>query len=176
MGILHHTFGDENDSAEATVVRLSDRIAYINHDADDAIRAGILTNADLPKIVLEQIGDRHSSRINAIITDLINNSGDGKIQMSPNMTEACDSFYSFLNQAVYKNPKAKGEESKVANILHDLWNHYVKNPNNLPSDYKRIAEEEGVERAVCDYVSGMTDDFAMSKYSQIFIPAAWQVK
>ncbi|MEG1541176.1 MAG: deoxyguanosinetriphosphate triphosphohydrolase [Oscillospiraceae bacterium] len=176
MGILHHTFGNENDSAEATVVRLSDRIAYINHDADDAIRAGILTNADLPKIVLEQIGDRHSSRINAIITDLINNSGDGKIQMSPNMTEACDSFYSFLNQAVYKNPKAKGEESKVANILHDLWNHYVKNPDNLPSDYKRIAEEEGVERAVCDYVSGMTDDFAMSKYSQIFIPAAWQVK
>jgi dGTPase len=176
MGILHHTHGSPDDTAEATVVRLSDRIAYINHDVDDAVRAGILTAADIPPVVQERIGGRHSVRINAIISDLIENSAEGDIKMSDEMTEAVNTFYEFLYDKVYRNPEAKGEEAKVTGILGSIWEHYMKNPKNLPEDYKRIAEEEGIERAVCDYVSGMTDDYAVYKFSNIYIPAAWQVK
>ncbi|MEG1315849.1 MAG: deoxyguanosinetriphosphate triphosphohydrolase [Oscillospiraceae bacterium] len=176
MGILHHTCGSANDTAEATVTRLSDRIAYINHDFDDAIRADLLTVEALPKIVRERIGTSHSTRINAIILDLIENSGEGEIKMSPEMTAAVEAFHSFMFEALYRNPRAKGEESKVSNILGGIWEYYQKNPDKLPPDYKRIAELEGIERAICDYVSGMTDDYAMSTFSDIYIPAAWQVK
>lgn len=176
MGILNHTKGSPDDTSEATVVRLSDRIAYINHDVDDAIRAGILTKDDIPPIVLERIGERHSTRINAIITDLIENSTKGRIGMSEEMENAVNTFYDFLYERVYKNPRAKGEEAKVSGILGGIWEHYVKNPKKLPEDYKRIAEEEGIERAVCDYVSGMTDDYAVYQFGDIFIPKAWQIK
>ncbi|NLH00654.1 MAG: deoxyguanosinetriphosphate triphosphohydrolase [Clostridiales bacterium] len=176
MGILNHTKGSPDDTSEATVVRLSDRIAYINHDVDDAIRAGILTKDDIPPIVLERIGERHSTRINAIITDLIENSTKGRIGMSEEMENAINTFYDFLYERVYKNPRAKGEEAKVSGILGGIWEHYVKNPKKLPEDYKRIAEEEGIERAVCDYVSGMTDDYAVYQFGDIFIPKAWQIK
>ncbi len=176
MGILNHTSGAPDDTAEATIVRLSDRIAYINHDVDDAIRAGILTADDLPKIVLERIGERHSTRIDTILKDLISNSSEGEIKMSQDMTEVVNTFHRFLNEAVYQNPKAKGEEAKVSNILGSLWEHYMKNPQKLPEDYRLITEEEGVERAVCDYISGMSDDYAVNRFESIFIPAAWQVK
>lgn len=176
MGILNHTFGAEDDTAEATVVRLSDRIAYVNHDTDDAIRAGIITTENLPFLVLQRIGDSHSIRINAIISDLVENSIEGEISMSPDMQEAFETFHSFLFEAVYRNPQAKSEESKVFGILQGIWDYYVKNPQKLPTDYRAIADNEGVQRAVCDYVSGMTDDYAMYQYSTIFIPTAWQVK
>ena len=176
MGILHHTVGSPDESAEARVVRLSDRIAYINHDVDDAIRAGIITVKDLPQIVLERIGERHSTRINAIIRDLIENSADGDVKMSAEMSEAVNTFHDFLYEKVYRNPVAKGEESKVSNILGSIWEHYVNNPQKLPEDYKRIADQEGIERAVCDYVSGMTDDYAIFQFGDIYIPKAWQVK
>lgn len=176
MGILNHTTGAADDTAEATVVRLSDRIAYINHDVDDAIRAGILTADDLPKIVLERIGERHSTRIDTILKDLILNSSEGEIKMSQDMTAAVNSFHQFLNESVYQNPKAKGEEAKVSNILGFLWEHYMKNPQKLPEDYRLIAEQEGVERAVCDYISGMSDDYAVIQFENTFIPAAWRIK
>ena len=176
MGILHHTTGNENDTMEATAVRLSDRIAYINHDVDDAMRAGIVTEADLPPLVTERIGKKHSARINSIILDILMNSQEGPLRMSPDMAEAVEVFHEFLYEHVYRNPTAKGEESKVANILGAIWNWYVKDPARLPPDYRRIADEEGVERAVCDYVSGMTDDYAIYKFNSIYIPKAWQVK
>ena len=176
MGILHHTHGTDDDTAEATVVRLSDRIAYINHDTDDAIRAGILSENDLPELVRERIGVRYSERINNIIMDLVTSSANGKVGFSPEMAEAVDCFHKFMFDAVYKNPIAKGEESKVKNILEGVWEYYVKSPEKLPEGYRRIAENEGVERAVCDYVSGMTDDYAMYQFGSIFIPAAWEVR
>lgn len=176
MGILNHTVGSPDDTSEATVVRMSDRIAYINHDVDDAVRAGIITTEDLPFLVLQRIGDSHSVRINSIITDLVESSQDGAIRMSPDMEEAVEVFHNFLYGAVYRNPKAKSEESKVLGILSGIWEHYLKNPQELPEDYRAIAAEDGVEKAVCDYVSGMTDDYAIFKYSEFFIPAAWQVK
>ncbi|NLV85849.1 MAG: deoxyguanosinetriphosphate triphosphohydrolase [Clostridiales bacterium] len=176
LGILNHTYGSKDDTAEATLVRLSDRVAYINHDVDDAIRAKILKEEDLPEIVRQRIGNSHSSRINAIVTDLVENSAVGEIGMSEEMTEAVDCFRDFLFEAVYRNPRAKSEESKVKNILGGIWEHYVKNPDKLPEDYLRIADMEGVERAVCDYVSGMTDDYAIYQFGNIFVPAAWELR
>ena len=177
MGILHHTFGTDDDTAEARVVRLSDRIAYINHDTDDAIRAGLLSEKELPAMVKERIGLRYGERINNIIMDLVENSQKtGDIAFSPNMSGAVDCFHSFMFDAVYRNPTAKGEESKVKNILEGVWKYYVASPEKLPEDFQRIAEAEGVERAVCDYVSGMTDDYAMYQFGSIYIPAAWEVR
>lgn len=176
MGILNHTVGSPEDSAEATVVRLSDRIAYINHDVDDAIRAGILTADDIPRVVCEKIGKTHSTRIDTIIKDVIANSAEGKIAMSAEMAEAVGLFHDFLFERVYRNPTAKSEEAKVADILGGIWEYYYKDPSRLPADFRRIAEEEGLARAVCDYVSGMTDDYAVGQFSDIFIPAAWHVK
>ena len=176
MGILDHTVGAPDDTMEATAVRLSDRIAYINHDVDDAMRAGIITEADLPPIVTERIGKKHSARINSIILDILMSSQDGPLRMSPDMAEAVDVFHEFLFEHVYRNPKAKGEEAKVAGILGAIWDWYVKDPARLPPDYRRIADNEGVERAVCDYVSGMTDEYAVYQFDSIYIPKAWQVK
>ncbi len=176
MGILNHTLGAPDDTLEATAVRLSDRIAYINHDVDDAIRAGIITSEDLPPVVTERLGKKHSSRINSIIMDVLENSKEGGIKMSPDMVAAVDTFYEFLYEQVYRNPRAKGEEAKVSGILGGIWDYYVSCPEKLPPRYQHIADNEGVERAVCDYVSGMTDDYAIYQFSNIFIPKAWQVK
>ncbi|NLW64857.1 MAG: deoxyguanosinetriphosphate triphosphohydrolase [Clostridiales bacterium] len=176
MGILHHTEGAPDDTLEAIAVRLSDRIAYINHDTDDAIRAGIITAEDLPFLVHGLMGDSSSERINATLTDLIENSQGGEIKMSDEMTGAVECFHKFMFDAVYSNPRAKSEESKVIDILGGIWDYYAGDPARLPEDYRRIADSEGVGRAVCDYVSGMTDDYAIYKFEEIYIPAAWHVK
>lgn len=176
MGILHHTHGTSDDLPEATLVRLCDRIAYINHDLDDAIRAGILTVDEVPQIIRQNCGDRNSERINALITDLIENSTDGRLKMSPVMQETFDTFHSFMYSDVYTNPKAKSEEGKVDGILGALFEHYAKNPEKLSGEFSAVLEVEGVERAVCDYISGMTDSYAIEKYNDVFIPFAWSVK
>jgi len=176
MGILHHTHGTPDDTAEATVVRLCDRIAYINHDVDDAIRAGIITTEDLPFEVLRLMGDSYSGRINAIITDLVENSFEGQIHNSPEMAKAVEQFHNFLFDAVYRNPKAKNEERKVSGILEAVWKYYISDIKRLPEEFRFIAERDGDERAVCDYISGMTDDYAIYKFRELFIPAPWHEK
>ena len=176
MGILNHTYGAEDDTMEATVVRFSDRIAYINHDLDDAVRAGILTAADVPERIRAKLGDRNSERINSILMDLIENSRDGEVRMSDDMADVFDIFHNFMYDSVYYNPVAKGEESKVKGILSGIYEYYVNSPDKLPDDYKFLAREDGLERAVCDYVAGMTDSYAMETYGSIFIPMAWTVK
>ncbi len=176
MGILNHTHGADDDTLEATVVRLADRIAYINHDLDDTIRAGILREEDVPEIIRTRCGERNSERINSIMLDLIENSGGGVIKMSPYMQEAVDFFHSFMYSDVYTNPIAKGEESKVDGIIGGIFEYYVKHPDKMPAELRVIAEHEGIDRAVCDFVSGMTDGYAMEKYSEIFIPMSWTVK
>lgn len=176
MGILNHTHGAPDDTLEATVVRLADRIAYINHDLDDTIRAGILREEDVPELIRSRCGERNSERINSIMLDLIENSGGGVIKMSGYMQEAVDFFHSFMYSDVYTNPIAKGEESKVDGIIAGIFEYYVKHPEKMPAELQLIAEREGTQRAVCDYVSGMTDGYAMEKYSEIFIPMSWTVK
>ena len=176
MGILHHTHGDPSDTLEATTVRLADRIAYINHDLDDTIRAGILSADKVPEIIRVRCGERNSERINSIITDLIENSKDGTIKMSDYMQEAVDFFHGFMYSDVYTNPIAKGEESKVDGIIGGNFDYYCKHPEMLPAELRIIAEREGADRAACDFVSGMTDGYAMEKYSELFIPMSWTVK
>lgn len=176
MGILHHTHGAPDDTMEATAVRLADRIAYINHDLDDTIRAGILRAEDVPEMIRVRCGERNSERINSIMLDLIENSVGGEIKMSPYMQEAVDFFHAFMYSDVYTNPIAKGEESKVDGIIGGLFDHYMMHPEQLPGEMCLIAEREGTARAVCDYISGMTDGYAMEKYGEIFIPMSWTVK
>lgn len=177
MGILHHTHGSEDDTLEARVVRLSDRVAYINHDTDDAIRAGILTEAALPAQVKTVLGESHSARINAIVQDIILESGDGRdIRMSEAVGGAVALFHGFMHESVYRNPVAKGEERKVKGILEGLYTYYIKHPDALPDDYKALSEQSAPERVVCDYVSGMTDQYAVHQYNALFIPVSWQVR
>ena len=176
MGILNHTYGAPDDTREATVVRLCDRIAYINHDLDDAIRAGILTAEDVPAHIRVAVGDRTSQRLNAMLSDLIANSTDGAIRMSDGMAAVFDAFHNFMYDAVYRNPTAKSEENKVHGILAGIFGYYMAHPDALPGEYAEIAHADGLARAVCDYVAGMTDSYAISVYGEIFIPAAWSVK
>ena len=176
MGILNHTVSAPDDTLEATAVRLCDRIAYVNHDLDDSIRAGILTEEDVPARVRENCGDKNSRRINAFISDLIANSGGGKLKMSDEMQETFNIFHAFMFSDVYTNPVAKSEENKVKGILSGLYTYYTSHPDALPDDFRGVIEHDGIERAACDYISGMTDGYAMEKYGEIFIPFAWTVK
>ena len=173
MGILNHTYGAADDTREATLVRFSDRIAYLNHDLDDAERAGLLTEADVPREIRDVCGNHTSERINRMITDLIVHSAHGNIGMSEPMAEVYDLFHNFMFDAVYRNPEAKGEESKVLGILSGIFRWYAANPDRLPPEFKAIAHADGLERAVCDYIAGMTDGYALEVYETIYIPAPW---
>lgn len=176
MGILNHTHGAPDDTREATCVRLCDRIAYINHDLDDSIRAGLLTEEEVPEKIRLGCGTRNSERINSFITDLIRSSHDGVLRMSDEMQELFNFFHGFMFSDIYVNPVAKAEESKVDGILAALYDVYVAHPEKLPSDFIGVLEREGPELAACDYISGMTDGYAMEKYGEWFIPFAWTVK
>ena len=176
IGIASHTHGAPGDSLEARCVRLCDRIAYINHDLDDALRAGILREEEVPALIRDSLGDRGSRRINTFITDIIEESAEGELRMSPPIGEVFTFFHDFMFEHVYLNPSAKGEEAKVENILRGIWEYYVNHPDKLPPDYRSIGGRDGLERAVTDYVSGMTDSYAMETYGSIFIPMAWSVK
>ena len=176
MGILNHPPGPPDDTMDATVVRLSDRIAYMNHDLDDAMRAGIVLPEDVPAEVSSIIGTKNSQRLNNTITDLIEHSGGGTVCLSKDMQNALRVFHTFMYDAVYLNQRAKGEEHKVTGIVESIWDYYHKHPEELPKDYHDIVETDGLDRAVCDYISGMTDGYCMEVYSRLFIPAAWSVK
>ena len=176
MGILNHTTGAPKDTVEADVVRLADHIAYLNHDLDDAERAGIVLATDVPLIIRTRVGTRNSQRINAMVTDAIVSGGQGAVGFSPDMEEAYKAFEEFMYAAVYHNPTAKGEESKVKGILGPIMEYYGKHPDKLPAEYRAIADNEGVAVAVTDYVSGMTDSFAIYTFEDLFIPASWSVK
>ena len=176
MGILNHTNGTPDDTAEATIVRMCDRVAYINHDLDDSIRAGIITEYDVPERIREECGTTNSRRINTFVTDIIKNSMEGHVGFSPEMKETFDFFHSYMYSDIYVNPKAKSEERKVDGIIEKLYGVYSKDPGLLPEEYAAVALLEGPERAACDYISGMTDSYAMEKYGELFIPCAWTVK
>ena len=176
IGILAHTTGHPDESREAAVVRICDHVAYLNHDLDDALRAGIVTENEVPDLIREKLGDRSSRRIDTFIRDIVDRSAGGGIGISPYLQDVWEVFHEFMNERVYRNPAAKGEEAKVENILRGIWDHYLRHPDALPADFRAIAERDGLERAVTDYVSGMTDDYAVEQYGKIYIPMAWSVK
>ncbi len=177
LGILGHTGSYIPETLEGQVVRISDRIAYVNHDLDDALRAGILTEQDVPDEIVNVLGTTYSSRINKAIIDVVESSAESeRICMSPEMYFIMESFRDFMFESVYQNPVAKGEEGKAMSIIGTLFDYYLDHISEMPHEYIDIAEQEGNERAVCDYVSGMTDQYAVEKFSNLFIPASWQIK
>ena len=177
MGIVGHTGEFIPETWEGQIVRVSDRIAYINHDIDDAMRAGILSEEDIPRDIADVLGHSHSERINTLVTDMIENTErTGELGMQPEIAKSMDALRTFMFQRVYTNPKAKGEESKAKDIIRRLYEYYSKNPDKLPADFIPQLDFDGMDRIVCDYIAGMTDKYAIYKYSEIFIPTAWQVR
>jgi len=176
-GMLCHTGNKKPETMEGNVVRIADRIAYVNHDLDDAIRAGIIDEKDIPGEFLSALGKKHGERVNTLVLDLIEESGKcGEIALSPPVADVLDRFREFMYENVYLNIKAKSEETKVFGIVSELFNFYYNTPEELTDDYKRVAEQDGLKRAVSDYVSGMTDKYAVHVYEKLFIPEAWQVR
>ena len=174
-GIVNHTGNSMAATLEGVIVKFADRIAYINHDIDDACRAGILSISDIPQNLRELLGDDHSQRINAMVTSIVRQStGKPLIAMEPHVQEATDQLRSFLFEHVYRNPVAKSEESKAQEMLMRLFEHFVKHPEGMPELYRRNMETESVERCVCDFISGMTDRYAIEVYSDLYIPKVWR--
>ena len=177
MGILCHTGETLPETLEGQVVRHSDRIAYVNHDIDDAIRAGILTNDDIPDSITNVLGHNHSQRIDTLVCDMILTSREaGEILLSPKVDDALKELRSYMFEHVYRNPLAKGEEGKAKVMLTKLFEYYVAHPETLPEDFHPQMSFDGLERTVCDYIAGMTDNYAVDKYSEIFIPTGWHVR
>jgi dGTPase len=177
MGIVGHTGPHIPETLEGQIVRLADRIAYVNHDIDDAARAGILDAAQLPYIVSDTLGEGHSRRINTLVCDMIEASRDGdRIVLSAPVEEALLTLREFLFERVYRNPVAKGEESKAKDMLRRLFDYYFKHPEALPEDFQPQLSFDGMERTVCDYIAGMTDNYAVDKFHELFTPMGWQVR
>ena len=176
-GILCHTGPDRAETLEGQLLRLADKIAYINHDIDDAIRGKIIYPMDLPLSVSQVLGFTHSERINTLTVDIITQSqGKDQILQSPACRDAMHQLREFMFEYVYRSPVAKGEEGKAQDMLRRLFEAYVRDPDKLPPEYQAIRVEEGVERAVCDYLSGMTDKYAVEQFGELFIPHSWSVK
>lgn len=177
MGIIGHTGSYDPGTLEGRVVRRSDQIAYVNHDIDDAIRAGILRNEDIPKSISSVLGESHRERINTLVCDMIHTSREaGEICMTPQTDQALRDLREFMFERVYRNPVAKGEETKAKDMLQRLYAYYVENPNAMPVDFQPQLSFDGMERTVCDYIAGMTDNYAVFKYTELFIPSGWQVR
>ncbi len=177
MGIVGHTGELIPETLEGQIIRCADRIAYLNHDIDDAMRAEILKERDIPHAIANVLGDRHSARINTLVEDAIAASAAaGKICMTPQVAEAMEALREFMFEHVYRNPKAKGEESKAREVIMRLYEYYARHPEKLPQTFLPQLDFEGTDRAACDYIAGMTDKFAVSTFSELFIPMSWQMR
>ena len=177
MAIVGHTGSQVPETLEGQIVRRADRIAYVNHDIDDAVRAGILTNDDIPRSISMVLGRTHSQRINTLVCDMIEASRDAdSIAMSPHVEQALNDLRSFMFDRVYRNPVAKGEESKAKEMLKRLYDYYFIHPEALPDDFQPQLSFDGMERTVCDYIAGMSDKYAVDKYTELFIPMGWNVR
>ena len=176
-GILCHTGPDTAETLEGQLLRLADKIAYINADIDDALRGGIIYPIDIPLEISNVLGFTHSERIDTLTVDIIRESaGAGVVRQSGPSREAMSRLREFMFENVYRNPVAKGEEGKAQELLRRLFDYYRREPDKLPPEFQDIRMEEGVERAVCDYIAGMTDVYAVECFNAAFIPKSWSVK
>ena len=176
-GILNHQTSMMPHTLGGKIVRLSDKIAYINHDIDDAIRAKVMSEEDIPLEIRKVLGMTTKERLNTLIHNIIMNSmGKNDIVMSEEIGGAMQDLRKFMFQKVYTNPAAKGEEAKAERLLCELYAHYMGHIEILPEQYQRMhSEGEKKERVVCDYISGMTDQYAVAKYREFFLPKAWEI-
>ena len=176
-GILNHAGNDWAQTLEGRIVKYADRIAYINHDIDDAVRAKILRHEDIPAEIRELLGRTHSERIGTLVGDIIlNSTGKNEIVMSDEIYRAMMNLRAFLFERVYHNPEAKGEEVRAKDMLRRMYEYFVAHPEKMPDDeYNAADRNDPVERRVCDYISGMTDRYAISVFESLFIPKVWKV-
>lgn len=173
-GILHHTKGEEAATLEGQIVRWADKIAYVNHDMDDAIRAGVLREEEIPLELHLHLGDTTTARIDTMVSAMIAASGD-TIAMDPAVEPYFWELHSYMYDYLYLNSKAKVEESKVDGMISRIVEHFIQNPDKLPEEFALIRERDGTARAVCDYVAGMTDNFALEMYHELYIPRGWSM-
>lgn len=176
-GILNHTGKGIPFTLEGQIVKFSDRVAYINHDIDDALRSGVIGFDDLPKDCIEVLGTSHRERIDRLVMDLIISSdGKDKITMSENCKEHMDKLRGYMFANVYHNEKVKKHEDlhRVETIISSLYDYYLDHPEGLPKERQELMEECGVAEIVKDHVAGMTDRYALNLYNEIFIPKGWK--
>ena len=171
-GIVCHTRGKEADTLEGRIVKLADKIAYINHDIDDAVRAGVMCEEDIPLEIRKALGFKKSVRINTMVLNVVENSVDD-IVFSPDIQQPFLELHSFMFDKVYTNPVCKGEETKAIEIIIRLYDYFLNNPDRIPKAYHYIIDSEGVHRAVADYIAGMSDRYLLAVYKNIFIPDSW---
>ncbi len=171
-GIACHSGGTDAGTLEGRIVRYADKIAYMNHDIEDAIRGGVLSEDDIPMDIKYNVGRSKSERITTFLTSLVEHSAED-IRMSPKIQICFDSLRAFMFEEVYTNPIAKGEEGKAQDLVRYLYTYFVKNPSALPPEYLVYVEKEDIHRAVCDYISGMSDRYAVNIYENLFIPKSW---
>lgn len=177
-GIRNHQTVGSPKTLEGKIVRLADKIAYINHDIDDAIRAHIITEDDIPREYTNILGHSPRERLNTLIHDIVKQSdGEKDILMSSEIEHAMLQLREYMFDSVYKNPKAKGQEEKAENLLIQLFEHYRKCIELLPEEYIHLIHIQGesVDRVVCDYIAGMTDRYAVAKYKELIIPSSWSI-
>lgn len=172
-GIVCHT-NRVASTREGYLVRIADRIAFINHDIDDSIRAGIIKEADLPKGAVNVLGHSKSERITSLIMSVINH-GVSEIGMDSETEKAFKILNDFMYENIYHNSIAKGEEGKAKMLVERLYTYFLKHPDKLPEEYKKIMARFNTDRAVCDYIAGMTDSYAVDVYEDLFVPKGWQI-
>lgn len=171
-GILCHTRGEEAATLEGRIVKLADRIAYLNHDIDDAVRAGVLTPQSIPADIRKILGESKKDRINSLVLSAIQNTQE-QVKMDSEIQWAFDKLHKFMFDTVYTNPICKSEETKAILMLQTMHKFFCDNVEQLPNEFITIAWKEGVQRAACDYIAGMTDSYAISVYTKYFIPDGW---
>ena len=175
-GILKHSGKSQPLTLEGECVARADRIAYINHDIDDAIRAGVLREFELPHDLLRVLGETHGQRINTMISDIVKQSADAPhLKMSGEIQAASDEMRAFLFERVYMDAWRKGEEERCDHVITSLFEYYMDHPDKMPLEYVQISYRDGTERAVTDYLACMTDRYALRTYQNLFVPASFPV-
>ncbi|HOU10914.1 MAG TPA: deoxyguanosinetriphosphate triphosphohydrolase [Clostridiales bacterium] len=172
-GIERHTSGTQPATLEGRIVRLADRIAYINHDIDDAIHADVLSETAIPEDIRAALGNSKSQRISTLVISAIENSGED-IRLGQGTQAAFDQLHDFMFDSVYKNDKCKDQEPKAMELVKWLYDFFKNHPEELPPGFARIAASDGAERAACDYIAGMTDRYAVMTFNKLFIPKSWE--
>ncbi|MBR4798862.1 MAG: deoxyguanosinetriphosphate triphosphohydrolase [Clostridia bacterium] len=175
-GIVNHTGERDAHTLEGCIIRVADRIAYINHDIDDAARAGLLTDDDIPKEISEVLGSTHSERIDTLVSAAVNHGTEHGIGMDEPYAKAMDDLRAFMFEKVYKNKIAKSEDEKVTKMLTFLYEYFTGHPESIPQEYLKYAERDGVYRAAADYIAGMTDRYAIGCFESLYVPKVWQYK
>ena len=174
-GIENHKLALTPATLEGRVVSYSDRIAYINHYIDDAVRAGVITEEMIPKSCVDILGTTKSARVNTLVLDMVNYSYDKPaVALSPSVQTALNQLYSFMNANVYAYHSAKGEEAKAKKLLESLYHYYFDHFDEVPEPYAGMSKRDGKEVCICDYLASMTDRYAVSTYERLFIPNDWR--